>query len=132
MKKCNLLMPLQPCYKHSFVINYPFKLPLHPVKQFLGYILSFYVLFCTLVPCTVFDSCEDEGQIEQTSKSDHDKDCSACSPFSVCATCHGFTLSQVVSSEAPVIVYSKLQYRSYHFSPKSEYYPSLFQPPRAV
>jgi len=121
---------LQQCYKHSFVINYPFKLPLHPVKTWIAYILSLYILFCAVVPCSIIDNCEDDQKTEQTSKQGENRDCNNCSPFSICSSCHGFTFNTVTAPIEPVAFHTSLTYSDYNVTSKSEYYSSLFQPPR--
>lgn len=127
-----MLTSLQQRYKHSFVINYSFKLPLHPVKTWIAYILSLYILFCAVVPCSIIDNCEDDQKTEQTSKQEDDKDCNNCSPFSICSSCHGFTINTVTASIEPVVFHTSPNYSDYNVSSKSEYYPSLFQPPRVA
>ena len=127
----NTFLPLQHWYKHSFVLHYLFKLPLQPVKRWVGYILSLYVLFCAVVPCTIIDNCEDDQKTEQTSKQEEKKDCNNCSPFSICSASHGFTLATIGTTVEPIVFNSSPAYSDYYFSAKSEYHPSLFQPPRA-
>lgn len=100
--------------------------------KILTYILSFYVLFCTVVPCNLFDKCEEPEQTVNTSKSIPVKDCNNCSPFSTCASCHGFTINQEKALLIPVVFYNKTMYNSYSFSAKSEYSFSFFQPPRLL
>ena len=96
----------------------------------LGYILSFYVLFCTVEPCRIFDKCEENEVPEQTSKSKPIQGCNNCSPFSTCASCHGFTVTMEHVSIAPLIFCNKPSYTNYNFSSKPGYYFSFFQPPR--
>jgi hypothetical protein len=105
-------------------------LPLHPVKTLIAYILAFYILFSAVVPCSIIDNCEEEEHTEQTSNTDHKKDCSNCSPFSICSSASGFTINSVSTFLEPVEFYNSPSYSEYNFSSKSEYYSSLFQPPR--
>ena len=121
---------LQPRYKHSFVVSKSFKLPLQPVKKWIAYILSFSILFCVVVPCSIFDNCEEKEHTEQTSGSDHKKDCNDCSPFSICSSAPGFTFCAVATSLEPVVFYNSPVYSEYCISSPSAYYSSLFQPPR--
>jgi hypothetical protein len=81
------------------------------------------------VPCSIFDNCEAQ-QTEQTSHEDHKKDCTDCSPFSNCSVAHGFTINSCNPSVKPIQFYTSLSYNEFYFSSRSEYYSSLFQPPR--
>ncbi len=105
-------------------------LPLHPVKKGIAYILAIYILLSAVVPCSIIDNCEEEEHTEQTSNSEHEKDCNNCSPFSICSSASGFTLTAANTSLEPVEFHNSPTYSEYCFSSKSEYYPSLFQPPR--
>lgn len=110
----------------------PFKLPLRSVKILITYILAFYILFSAVVPSSIIDNCEEEDCTEQTSKTDQEEDCANCSPFSICASCHGFTLNTVYTAIQPVAFNTSPAYGVYKFSSKSEYHPTLFQPPRVA
>ena len=120
---------MQRCYKYSFIINF-LQLPLHPVKTLIAYILAFYILFSAVVPCSIIDNCEEQEHTGQTSNTDHKKDCSNCSPFSICSSASGFPLNTVTTSLEPVEFYNSPAYSEYNFLSKSEYHSSLFQPPR--
>ncbi len=100
------------------------------MKKWIAYILSFYILFSAVVPCSIFDNCEEGENTEQTSNTGHKKDCNDCSPFSICSAAHGFTDNSNHPVIEPIDVYSSLSYGEYYFSFKSEYHASLFQPPR--
>ncbi|MBD0287067.1 MAG: hypothetical protein ICV79_16805 [Flavisolibacter sp.] len=100
------------------------------MKEWIGYILSLYILFCAVVPCTIMDNCEQSKHSEQASNTDTKKDCNNCSPFSMCASCHGFTLSTVTTAIEPVAFNRSPSYSDYYSSSKSEYYSRFFQPPR--
>jgi len=108
----------------------PFSLPLRRMKKWIAYILSFYILFSAVVPCSIFDKCEDDQHIEQTSNKEQRKDCNNCSPFSFCSSTHGFTQSTINTSIETVQFNTLPTYSDYHFSSISEYHSSLFQPPR--
>lgn len=71
--------------------------------KFAGYILSFYILLLSVVPCCAFDDCpqdkaaQGKAGTEQTSEHETgDDDCKACSPFFNCEGC----ATAVVSFEA--------------------------------
>lgn len=99
------------------------------MKKWITYIMSLYILFNAVVPCSIFDYCEEE-KTEQTSNTDHKKDCSDCSPFSICSAANGFTIHNYNSLVEPIKFYTLLSYNEFYFSSKSEYYSSFFQPPR--
>ena len=92
----------------------------------------FYIFLSAVVPCDTFDNCENEHKTDQVADSTPENDSKDCSPFSICASCNGFTISHEYVSIAPLIFYNKSSYNSYHISPKSEYYFSFFQPPRIL
>ncbi|MFL5789348.1 MAG: DUF6660 family protein [Flavisolibacter sp.] len=46
--------------------------------------LSFYILFNGVVPCSVFDNCQEYSELRTSS--DHKKNCNKCSPFSICSS----------------------------------------------
>jgi len=101
------------------------------MKRWVAFILSFYILLSTVVPCSIFDKCEDQNSTKQTSQSGRKKDCSDCSPFSVCAT-HVFTINTESISAAPNSFSTSPSYSEYYFPSKSEYYFTHFQSPRSI
>ncbi len=109
-----------------------FMLFLHGMKKWLGYILSVYILFCAVVPCTVFDACEEEILVAQTTTESPEEDCNNCSPFSICAACQSVanTVEQMII-ELPVFYHSSF-YMDFYPSSKSEYHTTHFQPPRTA
>jgi hypothetical protein len=100
------------------------------VKQWLSYILTFYILISTVVPCSLFDHCEDEAYTTQSSPAGNKKDCNNCSPFSVCSSHCGFTINTGNLPLAPAMFYSSPVYGEYSCAPQSKYCPGFFQPPR--
>jgi hypothetical protein len=97
--------------------------------KILAYILSFYILFSAVVPCSIFDKCDNEKQTAETSKSFPVQDCNNCSPFSICAA-HGFTIQLERILFAPLTFNTSPSYIEYYFSAKPGYYFTHFQPPR--
>ncbi len=97
----------------------------------IAYILSFYILLSAIVPCSLFDDCEEENA-EQTSASFPEKDCNDCSPFSICSTGHGFAINLESQLTEPLVVYTPVLYREINYSAKSGYYFTHFQPPRTT
>jgi hypothetical protein len=100
------------------------------VKNFIAYILAFYVLVSAIVPCSIIDNCEEEQVTEQTSHQEENKDCDNCSPFSICASSSGFTLNTTIATIESIAFSTVHSYSDYYVSSKSEYHSRLFQPPR--
>lgn len=102
------------------------------VKNYIAFILAFYILFSATVPCSIFDNCEEREQAGQTPYSDHKKDCNNCSPFSTCASAPGFTISPAYPGIGIAIFDGTTEFGELTVSPGAEYYSTLFQPPRQV
>ena len=108
-----------------------FKIPLPgKMKKWLGYILSFYLLFNIIVPCSVFDKCEEAQQTERSSSKESKKDCNDCSPFCACSSAHGFTNNKINLLIEVVFLNSMPVYSNYALSSTSGYHSGFFQPPR--
>jgi hypothetical protein len=101
------------------------------VLKLLAYILSFYILFCAVAPCYLFDNCESSEQYE-TRKEDPLKDCNNCSPFSTCSSCHGFAFGQEAMTVLPLVFNVQQVYADQSFSFSEGYDVSFFQPPRSA
>jgi len=101
-----------------------------PVKKWLAHILSFYLLISAVIPCSIFDKCEGGERKEQTNNKQPGKACNGCSPFCVCSSSHNFTFNTMNPSVEPIKIAGPLIYSEYYLSCTSEYYSSLFQPPR--
>jgi hypothetical protein len=99
--------------------------------KIIAYILSFYILFCAIAPCYLFDNCEETEQYANT-KSKPVEDCNSCSPFSTCSSCHGFSFSQTSLEIEPLVFHSEPVFANNSFSSKSGYPNQFFQPPRIV
>jgi uncharacterized protein DUF6660 len=93
-------------------------------------ILSVYILFTAVVPCSIFDKCDGARDLEQHSKNEQKKDCNDCCPFCVCSTAHNFNLSNGHNALEPFIVATPVTYGRPYPSFISEYFSSFFQPPR--
>lgn len=52
-----------------------------------GYILAFYLVLLSAVPCCAFDSCPDDRTEQSTKHEANDGDCGNCSPFFSCEGC---------------------------------------------
>jgi hypothetical protein len=61
--------------------------------KFTGYILAFYLLLLSAVPCCAFDSCPDDQMEQSAEHEEGDGDCGNCSPFFSCEGCATATIS---------------------------------------
>ena len=86
-------------------------------------------MLSAIMPCCMFDKCEELNATTETSKSYPLKDCNNCSPFSVCAA-QGFMVTHENITVEPADDVASLHYNHYNFSSKPGYYFSHFQPPR--
>jgi len=56
--------------------------------KILSYILAFYIILLSAVPCCAFDNCPDDKIESSTQQQEsNDKDCGNCSPFFNCEGC---------------------------------------------
>ncbi|MET0392100.1 MAG: DUF6660 family protein [Chitinophagaceae bacterium] len=100
--------------------------------KWLKYILVFYLVLLSVIPCCAFDGCpDDKAAVEQAERHESgDKDCGSCSPFFNCEGCASVTI------DADIIVYNvpapgiKRVYTHFllPFIPELHY--SFWQPPR--
>lgn len=101
-----------------------------------GYILAFYLLLLSAVPCCAFDDCPDDktellaGAQQAGDHEQGDDDCGTCSPFFSCEGCAAATISyQPISFEfsfPPVLLVHAVYLQS--FLPSVEY--EFWQPPK--
>jgi len=96
----------------------------------MAYILSLYILFSALVPCSIFDKCEGSECTEQRSETDNHTDCNNCSPFSICSSVSGAIFHTTNLLVQPPDFLDSPTYSEYHFSSQLEYHSIFFQPPR--
>jgi hypothetical protein len=117
-------------HKHQQSQHQQEALSLQRMKIFT-FILSFYILFLSAVPCCAFDNCKDEAQrTQKANQHEHNDGCKNCSPFNQCGNCVGFTFSsnafqvhkpqQLTQQKSSVITQSIT----------SKYFSSFWQPPR--
>ncbi|MFT3935031.1 MAG: hypothetical protein QM726_15500 [Chitinophagaceae bacterium] len=101
------------------------------MKKCIALIMSVYMLLSTVVPCVVFDGCDEDVQYaSQSSNKESKKDCDACSPFCICSPAHNFTSNITSTTVLPVEFHNEIAYNYYLLSPITEYHSTLFQPPR--
>jgi hypothetical protein len=73
------------------------------VKQ-IAYILSFYLILLSVVPCCAFDDCPDDKTEQSAEHNKGDEDCGTCSPFFSCQGCATTAIStQHLSLDIPKI-----------------------------
>lgn len=61
--------------------------------KFVSYILAFYLILLSVVPCCSFDECKEEITEVAADHEDEPKDCGNCSPFFSCEGCATATIS---------------------------------------
>jgi len=61
--------------------------------RFLGYLLAFYVLLLSAIPCCLIDNCPDDKMEQSASHTNGDEDCGSCSPFFSCEGCAAATIA---------------------------------------
>jgi hypothetical protein len=60
--------------------------------KLLKYILAFYLILLSVVPCCAFDRCpDDKAESQQNAGHDDDNDRGSCSPFFNCEGCASVT-----------------------------------------
>jgi hypothetical protein len=98
--------------------------------KLLSYILAFYLVLLSAVPCCAFDKCGNEEKEQQGSHQKDDTDCGNCSPFFSCEGCAPATIAgEPLSVEIPAIQIPSV-YTSYIEAslPRIDY--EFWQPPR--
>lgn len=58
-----------------------------------GYILAFYLLLLSGIPCCAFDNCSSDETDQTANQENEDKDCGNCSPFFSCEGCAAATIA---------------------------------------
>ncbi|SDD26037.1 hypothetical protein SAMN04487894_107151 [Niabella drilacis] len=111
-------------------LGWTFILNLRILIKCLGYILIFWVLFSSMLPCSVLDGCEDEHTMEQSSRPEKHNDCSNCSPFSICSVYHGCVINPANIGLTVPGTYIVQAYPDFYIGTRSDYHARLFQPPR--
>jgi hypothetical protein len=68
--------------------------------KIVGYVLAFYLILLSAVPCCAFDGCPDDKTEQTTNHESGDEDCGNCSPFFSCEGCATATIAyRLVSFE---------------------------------
>jgi hypothetical protein len=101
-----------------------------------GFILAFYLILLSVVPCCVFDSCPDDkmtlraGTEQSSDQETSDEDCSSCSPFFSCQDCATATVDFQPANLDIASLQDSPVYTSYLQTslPKVDY--DFWQPPK--
>ncbi len=99
----------------------------HRMKK-IAYVLAFYILLSSVIPCSLFDNCEKE-YTGQATASLPENDCKDCSPFSICSIGHGFTINNENFLADLVVILFTVVHRDVDHTEKPGYYFTYFQPP---
>jgi hypothetical protein len=91
------------------------------------------MLFSIMVPCSFLDNCreEGEGQEHHEKESEHEKGCTGCTPFSVCATCGFIDNSTTIQIQVPE-TYCTKSYTEHLPGSLSSFSSILLRPPCTV
>lgn len=57
------------------------------VLKLFGFILAFYLVLLSAIPCCAFDNCPDDKTEQTENHQPGDEDCGNCSPFFSCEGC---------------------------------------------
>jgi hypothetical protein len=79
------------------------------------------------------DNCKEYSNKEQTSnhsKNTEDKNCNACSPFSICGTCVGFTLIKNDYQFIDILFNVEKSFSEYKSAYFDEFVSKIWQPPK--
>jgi hypothetical protein len=99
----------------------------------LKYILAFYLVVLSAVPCCAFDNCPDDKIVaEQSGKheSGDEDNCGSCSPFFNCESCASITITINAVCFTALVTEIKQVYPDFisQLTPDAHY--DFWQPPR--
>jgi hypothetical protein len=95
-----------------------------------GYILSFYLILLSVMPCCAFDDCPDDKTELAASHENGDDDCGNCSPFFSCEGCATATISFEPAAFEMMPLENSPVYTSYIQSPLPSVDYDFWQPPK--
>jgi hypothetical protein len=102
-----------------------------PVKKWISFLLAFYILLSTVVPCSLLDNCDEEcTETAQHESTGQDNDCTSCSPFAVCSVTPVVITEQSANCSFVDHPYSAIPHFEYDSTPSCGFYSGHFQPPR--
>ncbi len=110
-----------------------FSLFLQTLKLF-GYILSFYLVILSVIPCCAFDDCPDDktGTAQTGNHENGDDDCGTCSPFFNCEGCASVTISVDATYCTVVQIPVKKEYTDFISPLIPDVHYDFWQPPKLV
>lgn len=98
--------------------------------KLLGYLLAFYLLLLSAVPCCTFDDCPDD-KIDQSSTTENgDRDCGNCSPFFSCEGCATATDNTNITSFALTPLSTPKSYTEFTHPFVAAVHYDFWQPPK--
>lgn len=95
----------------------------------LGYILAFYLLLLSAVPCCAVDNCPDE-KTEKSSAQGEERGCGSCSPFFSCEGCAAATIAFEPADLAIAAIKISPVFAAYLQTPLPRQVHDFWQPPR--
>jgi hypothetical protein len=128
---CQRITGLQQGYGFKFWSSYIKAVIFAALKQLIAIFLLLIVGLTTFTQCCMEDNCAQEQAAATPSSSEDGGDEGACSPFSSCTTCFGFT-TQVPGIQVAELTPIKPQHRSLEQDstlPTVSF--SFWQPPKA-
>ena len=96
----------------------------------MSYILAFYLILLSAVPCCAFDSCPDDKTEQSAGHEKGDEDCGNCSPFFSCEGCAAATINyEPLQFDIPAITITSV-YTSYIQLSLPRVHFEFWQPPK--
>lgn len=95
-----------------------------------GYILSFYLILLSVMPCCAFDDCPDDKTALAAPHENGDDDCGNCSPFFSCEGCATATISFEPAAFEIIPLEISPVYTNYIQSPLPSVDYDFWQPPK--
>jgi hypothetical protein len=98
--------------------------------KLFGYLLAFYIITLSAVPCCSFDNCSEDKTEQNSNHKQGDDDCGNCSPFFTCAGCTGFAFTiEPLLIQSSSSISSKI-FTGYIESSTPDIYYDFWQPPK--
>ena len=107
-----------------------------PAMRFFAFIMSFYLLCVSFLPCGDRKECNSIGGAQSISAStnhqEHHHSAEACTPFCVCSCCASSACVQSNSKAHIMTIFPSEKHRDLNFFFLSRDFSSIWQPPRIV
>jgi len=98
--------------------------------KFAGYILAFYLVLLSTIPCCAIDNCRDDAT-EISNAQGEEEDCGSCSPFFSCEGCAAATIAyEPISLDIAALLISPV-YTTYLQTALPRVDDDFWQPPKA-